>query len=403
MNIEEMKSKLLNLSKGSIITEFSEESDKISDWFTIPSYDLNRILSGSLFKTVQAKNHLALVGEETTGKSSIAALIAKDCQNKGYIPIIIDCEGNWSANNAEFCKRWGLDINNMLFIKSIWIEDISLEMARIAENKMENMVIIIDSLGAMDSKKVLADALDKNDIKADQGQLAKRIKRLLKIIVSLVKFNNSILLTCGHIYSDPNSFSEKLYGGNYFKLSSDIILRLFKYPIYENPSAQTKKDKGKVVGNEIIAFTQKNRIAPEKQEAKINIEYTKGFDKLAGIIDLCLNIGFITRSGAWYTCETLKIKSQGVKNLKEDILASDYHPLLEKIEEYLKTTGYSSVNKDLELNLSEEPISNEEPVEKEPVEKEPVEKEPVEKETSSKKTVKSTSKKRPGRPKKKES
>ncbi|MFW6030391.1 MAG: hypothetical protein ACOCRO_09075 [Halanaerobiales bacterium] len=222
-------------------------------------------------------------------------------------------------------------------------------MARIAENKVENIVIILDSIGALESKKVLKDAIDKNDIKDDQGQVTRKIKRLLKVMVSLVKFNNSMLITCGHIYSDPNAFTEKIYGGNYFKLSSDIILRLYKTSIYENPNGKTKKEKGKIIGNEIIAYSTKNRIAPPYQTAVLNIDFQKGVDKLAGIIDLCLDIGFIKQSGAWYTCDDLNIKSQGIENLKKDLYSANYNVLLDKIEDHLKTTGYSSVNRELEL------------------------------------------------------
>ena len=55
--------------------------------------DLNRILSGSLFKSVQVGTHTGLVGPEASGKSSFMALLLADAQKKGYLPVVVDAEG----------------------------------------------------------------------------------------------------------------------------------------------------------------------------------------------------------------------------------------------------------------------------------------------------------------------
>lgn len=91
MNLEEMKRNLLEKSKGNIISVMGENEHK--DWLASPALDLNRILSGSLYKSAQIGNHVALIGPEMSGKSSIMALLLADAQKKGYLPVVINAEG----------------------------------------------------------------------------------------------------------------------------------------------------------------------------------------------------------------------------------------------------------------------------------------------------------------------
>jgi hypothetical protein len=50
----------------------------------------------------------------------------------------------------------------------------------------------------------------------------------------------------------------------------------------------------------------------------------------------------------------LNIKAQGKSNLINEVLVNHKKEFLEIVEEYLKTTGYSNINKDLELQEGKE-------------------------------------------------
>jgi hypothetical protein len=104
-----------------------------------------------------------------------------------------------------------------------------LKLAEIIDSGVTNLAISLDSIGALESKKVLEDAR-KGDIKADQGTLQKKIKRLLKLMVAVVKMQNSFGFMAGHYYGDPSGYgnSEKIGGGFYPKLASDVIVLLKK-------------------------------------------------------------------------------------------------------------------------------------------------------------------------------
>jgi len=282
-----------------------------------------------------------------SGKSSFMCLMLADAQKKGYLPVIIDAEGAW---NTEFVTRWGLDPANMLKLKTMWVEEVTLSLTEWTNAGYEKLAIALDSVGALDVIKMLEDS-KKGDIKADQGQLQKKIKRMLKILVNLCKNHDCIAFSAGHYFGNPSGYGlpEQIGGGKYYRLSCDQIISLKKSPIYENPSGASKTAKGDIIGNQIKAVTLKNRTYPPFQEAIVNINYKEGVDSFAGIIELALSMEFIIQKGSWFTCDDLGIKAQGIDKLKKAIIDDGkMDELLEMINENLKKTGYSSVSHEVE-------------------------------------------------------
>jgi len=351
---EEIKKKLMESSKGKRVMVLSEsEVAQINTWLFTPTYDLNRILSGSLYKGVAEKTHTLLVGPEASGKSSFMCLNLAAAQKLGYTPIIINAEGAWTA---EFVARWGLDATKSMVINSSTVEDIHRDLANIKQEGFTKLAIALDSIGALNSNKVVADA-DKGDIKADQGSLQKKIKAMMKTMVDIVKFQDSIAFSAGHYYGNPSGYGdpEQIGGGKYPRLAADYIVTLKKQLIYENPGAKAAA-RGAVLGTEIHAATIKNRFAPPFQEALFEINYRDGVNALAGMIAVATDMGLIEKGGSWYTVPSLDIKVQGETKLMESLKEKDLAPFLESIETILKSQGYSSQNATLEDELGNEPV-----------------------------------------------
>ena len=348
---EAIKKKLESSAKGQRIMILSEsEIAGEVEYMETPTYDLNRILSGSIYKGVPSRTHTLLVGPEASGKSSFMCLTLAAAQRKGYIPFIIDAEGAWTA---EFCARWGIDPTKAFIINTPWIEEIMVELAKVIEEGWTNLAIAMDSIGAVESYKMIKDGVE-GDVKADQGGLQKKIKRMMKMIVDITKRQNSISLSAGHYYGNPTGYGdpEKIGGGFYPKLAADIIITLKKSPIYENPTAKAAA-RGKVLGTEIHAATIKNRYAPPFQEAIIEITYETGVNKLAGLIPVCVDLGLIEKGGSWYTIPSLDIKVQGEAKLYEALTDDVIAPLLTDLEITLKSHGYSTVNTDMAVSFDE--------------------------------------------------
>lgn len=347
MSIESLKKRLKDSVKGShveILSDSTIASER--EWFPTPSYDLNRIISGSLYKGLPSKSLALLVAPEASGKSSFMCLCAAKAQKMGYTPVIFDTEG---ALTSDFVSRWGLDPNSMLYIYTPWIGEIMTMMGQIIDSEEdEKLFVILDSIGGLERLKMIDDAVGKDkSVKADQGTLQKDIKRMLKLFLNIVKKKNSVGIMAGHFFGNPNSYggADEIGGGKFAKLAPDIIVSMRKSPIYENPGAAAKDRI--VIGNEIKACTLKNRFYPPFQEATIQINYKDGIDPMAGLLDIALQCGIVTKAGSWFSFGDEKMGQGEIKALS---WMNEHKQLfLPKIEEILSSTGYSTVNKDVEM------------------------------------------------------
>lgn len=322
------------------------ESNIATDRFSVmtPCYDLNRILSGSLRSGIKSRNLMGIIGPEHTMKSSFMVLCMVNAQRQGYTPIIIDTEGGC---DSEFCKRWGLNTDEIFYIYTPWVDEVMPILAQIKDKGAEKMVIGLDSVGGLQRLKSYNDALDGN-LKQDQGLLQKDIKAMLKLYLNICINQNSIGICTGHYYGDPNDqyTPEKIGGGNAMRLLPSILLTLKKYSLYEFPNKKGK-ERGSIIGNEIKATTIKNRGYPPFQDATVNIDFKDGVKSFAGLLDLAIEAGIVEQNGAWYSIGDERL-AQGRINA-EKALEKDFGDFaLDRLDKWLEDTGYSSHNEQAE-------------------------------------------------------
>ena len=305
-------------------------------WIKTPCYDLNRILSGSLFKGLQSRQLVGIIGPEHSMKSSFLILCMVEAQKQGKDIIIIDTEG---AINAEFCKRWGLDIETVYYVYTPFISEVRSVLAQIRETGNENLMIGLDSVGGLDRLKQFKDAAE-GEMKADQGTLQKEIRSMLKLFLNVCIAQNSIGIVTGHLYGSPDKFTpgEQVGGGKAMKLFPSILIMLKKKVLLD-------ADKN-IIGNEITASTIKNRLYPPFQTATVNLNYTDGVEPYAGMLDLAIEAGEIIKSGSWYSSKSGERLGQGA--IKATAALPDFTDILKSIDNWLSDTGYSTKSEELE-------------------------------------------------------
>jgi recombination protein RecA len=330
------------------------ESDiaNITETIKTPALDLNRILSGNLSSGIPTRAVVGIAGPEGSFKSSFAILCAADASRNGFQPILIDTEGGLKT---EFCNRWGLDTSKAVYFYSQWVEEIMVFLAQLKDSGMEKMIIVLDSVGGLDRMKTYEDALE-GDPKADQGQLQRNIKTIIKMLTGICVLQNSIAILTGHMYGAPGSIGkfakpDEVGGGKAFKYLPSIFIQLKK-------SKMQDEDKN-VTGNAITAYTTKNRFYPAFQEAVIEIDYKNGINQYAGILNLAVEAGIVDKAGSWYSYKDERL-GQGEANSMEVLKNKTEFSsrIIDELNEWLKTTGYSTVNENLklaeEMDLKEE-------------------------------------------------
>ena len=302
-------------------------------WVKTPSYDLNRILSGSLFKGLQSRQLIGIIGPEHTMKSSAMILCMVEAQKQGKNIVIIDSEG---GINSEFCTRWGLDIEKCFYTYTPFVSEVRSILAQIRETGEQDLVIGIDSAGGLDRLKQFDDAAA-GEMKADQGLLQKEIRSMLKLFLNVCIAQNSIGIITGHLYGSPGGYGgDQVGGGKAMKLFPSILIKLKKEQLLD-------KDEN-VVGSTIHASTLKNRLYPPFQTAQVNLNYLDGVEPYAGILDLAIKAGIVAQKGSWYSFGEEKL-GQGVSNATK---ALENFDVLESIDNWLKDTGYSTKSREIE-------------------------------------------------------
>ena len=249
---KELKSKIDKNVKG-VHASVMSQSDIATKKFSVmtPCYDLNRILSGSTRSGIKSRNLRGIIGPEHTMKSSFMILCMVNAQKQGYKSVIIDTEGGC---DDEFCRRWGLNTDEIFYVYTPWIDEVMPILAQIKESGEENLVIGLDSVGGLQRYKAYKDALD-GDIKQDQGLLQKDIKAMLKLYLNICISQNSIGIATGHYYGNPNDKyePERIGGGKAMRLLPSILVTLQKFPLFENPNGKGK-DRGDIIGNTIPLY-----------------------------------------------------------------------------------------------------------------------------------------------------
>lgn len=259
-----------------------------------------------------------------------------------------------------------MDPDNILYVYTPFVDEATTTLGQLI-GEDEKFIIGLDSLGNLETEKLQEDITKtkKNEdgeeirggdgrAKADQGQLQKKIKRLLKIILSICKRQSSIGLVSGHFYGSPSSYgsAEEIGGGKHVKLAPHIIVSLKKSNMTELKNANLVEGSGsktKILGTQIKAITLKNRFYPAFQECLVNIDYIKGINPYSGLDKLAIDSGYIIKGGAWYTNTLTGEKVQGTTN----VYSLFDETLLNKLDEFIKNTGYSSINKQIEETLKE--------------------------------------------------
>lgn len=116
---------------------------------------------------------------------------------------------------------------------------------------------------------------------------------------------------------------------------------------------ESVKEGGEVVGNRVRAKFVKNKVAPPFTEAEFEISFGTGIDRLGELVDIGVEFGLLTKSGAWYAKEDGTKIGQGRQKTKEYFKE---HP---EEEEVLRNEIYSRLN----TNSSNEDTLLETPIE----------------------------------------
>jgi hypothetical protein len=188
----------------------------------------------------------------------------------------------------------------------------------------EKVIIVIDSVGNLASKKELEDALNEKSV-ADMSR-AKALKGLFRMITPYLTMKDVPMVVVNHTYMEIGMFPKAVVsGGTGIYYSADTIWILGR---------QQDKDGTEIKGYHFIINVEKSRYVKEKSKIPVSVSFDGGIQKYSGLLDIALAGNFVVKpNNGWYqkvdraTGELVgtKVREKDTLNKEfwQDILASE--------------------------------------------------------------------------------
>ena len=302
---------------------------------------LNVALSGSVEGGL-SPGVTILAGPSKHFKTSFALKIASAYMKQHEDAVMLFYDSEFGSPQSYF-EMFGIDMERVLHCPITNIEELKFDITNQLEDikKGDKVIIVVDSLGNLASKKEVEDALNEKAV-ADMTR-AKQLKSVFRIITPHLSMKDIPFIGIAHTYDTQEMFSKKVVsGGTGLYYSADDIWILGR---------RQNKEGTSIVGYDFVINVDKSRYVREKSIIPISVTWEGGVDAYSGLLDVALAGQFVVKpSNGWYSKvdqETGEVeeKKYRAKELTaefwSDILASN--DFKDFVEENFKIDGKINV------------------------------------------------------------
>ena len=248
-------------------------------------------------------------------KSSFALLLAKSYMEKNPESVMLFYDNEFGAPQAYF-ENMGIDMSRVAHVPITNIEELKFDLAKqLSElTEDEKVIVVIDSVGNLASKKEAQNALEENSA-ADMTR-AKEMKSLFRIVTPHVKMKGIPMIVINHTYKEMGLYPKDVVsGGTGIYYSADNIYIIGR---------QQDKDGTELVGYNFIINVEKSRFVKEKSKIPVSFSMEDGISKYSGLLDMGLESGLVTNpSKGWYAYGKDKFREKDFESVAEVLLASE--------------------------------------------------------------------------------
>jgi recombination protein RecA len=323
------REKALELAIGQIEKRFGKGSImKLGDSAGIPPIEV--IPSGSLALDlalgvggIPRGRFTEIFGPESSGKTTLAQHIIAEAQKQGGIAAYIDAE---HALDPAYAASCGVRLQDLLISQPDTGEQ-ALEIAEALIRSGAVDVIVVDSVAALAPKAEIEGDMGEPHVGLQARLMSQALRKLAAAVGrsgTAMIFLNQLREKVGIVYGNPEVTS----GGRALKFYSSIRIDLRR--------VETIKHDTEVVGSHVKAKVVKNKVAPPFRTAEFDIMFDHGISKEGNLIDLGLELGLITKSGAFLSYADTRL-GQGRENARQYLVQNP--ELAQKIEELIRASA----------------------------------------------------------------
>ena len=275
-----------------------------------------------------------LAGPSKHFKTSFGLLMAAAYLNKYEDAVLLFYDSEFGSPQQYF-QSFGIDTSRVLHTPITNVEELKFDLINQLENieRDDKVIIMIDSIGNLASKKELDDAQNEKSV-ADMSR-AKALKGLFRMTTPYLTMRDIPLLAVNHTYKEIGLFPKDVVGGGtgiYYSADNIWIL-----------GRQQEKQGTEIKGYNFIINIEKSRFVREKSKIPISVTWEGGIEAYSGLLETALAGGYVAKpSNGWYsevdrtTGEMLEKKVRA----KETLTKEFWDNIFEKsdFKQYLKTS-----------------------------------------------------------------
>ena len=252
---------------------------------------VNVALSGSVDGGL-APGLTVLAGPSKHFKTSFALLMAGAYLKKHTDAVMLFYDSEFGSPQSYF-EQFGIDTSRILHTPIANVEELKFDLIGQLEqiDRSDRVIIVIDSIGNLASKKELEDAINEKSV-ADMSR-AKALKGLFRMSTPYLTMKNIPLIAVNHTYMEIGLFPKAIVGGGtgiYYSADNIWIL-----------GRQQDKKGTEIQGYHFVINVEKSRYVKEKSKIPITVSWDGGVRKYSGLLDCALAGGYVTKpSNGWY-------------------------------------------------------------------------------------------------------
>ena len=233
-----------------------------------------------------------LAGPSKHFKTSFALLMAGAYMKEHDDAVMLFYDSEFGSPQSYF-EAFGIDTDRVLHTPITDVEQLKFDLVGQLDDieRGDKVIIVIDSIGNLASKKELEDALNEKGV-ADMSR-AKALKGLFRMVTPYLTMKNVPLLAVNHTYQEIGLFPKAIVsGGTGIYYSADNIWILGR---------RQNKTGSDVTGYDFIINVEKSRFVKEKSKIPVSVSWEGGIEQYSGLLEIALAGNYVVKpTMGWY-------------------------------------------------------------------------------------------------------
>ena len=307
-------------------SKFFTEKDMVTTGVPMINVALSGKLDGGLIPGLTM-----WAGPSKHFKTAFSLLMAKSYMDKYPEAVLLFYDSEFGTP-IKYFETFEIDMDRVLHTPLTDIEQLKFDiMQQLAEvNRGDKLIIVLDSIGNLASKKEVEDALEGKSV-ADMSR-AKQVKSLFRMVTPHLNIKDISMIVVNHTYKEIGMFPKDIVGGgtgSYYSADNIYII-----------GRQQEKDGTEIVGYNFIINVEKSRYVKEKSKIPISVSFDGGISRYSGILDLAIESGHVVKpTNGWYAKVDQNTGEVGDKKRIADTSTPEFmEPILKdpKFKEFIK-------------------------------------------------------------------